>query len=38
MHLETSKFIHVVEGVVLGSMLILDMSSFQKPMDWKNKI
>jgi hypothetical protein len=37
MHLETSKCIHVVEGVVLGSMLNLVMPSFENPMDWKTK-
>lgn len=37
MHLETSKCIHVVEGVVLGSMLNLVTPSFENPMDWKTK-
>jgi hypothetical protein len=37
MHLETSKCIHVVEGVVLGSMLNLVTPSFGNPMDYNTK-
>ena len=33
MHLETSKCINVVEGIVLGSMPILDMPSFENSMN-----